>query len=47
MKPRYYYRSAVTGRFVSAAYARRWPKRTVRIRVKPRPACQPCEVAQP
>ena len=47
MKPRYVYRSAVTGRFVSAAYAKRWPKRTVRSRVRPRPACLPCEEATP
>lgn len=33
-KPRYVYRSAVTGRFVSAAYAKRYPKRTIRQRVK-------------
>jgi hypothetical protein len=24
------YRSAVTGRFVSAAYAKRWPRKTIR-----------------
>jgi len=29
----YRYRSAVTGTFVTAAYARRWPYRTVRERV--------------
>lgn len=29
---RYRYRSAVTGRFVSAAYARKHPKTTVRER---------------
>lgn len=33
---RYVYRSAVTGRFVSAAYAKRYPARTVRERVKGR-----------
>lgn len=33
------YRSAVTGRFVSAAYARRYPDRTVRERR--RIACRP------
>lgn len=31
---RYRHRSAVTGKFVSAAYAKRWPKKTVRERVK-------------
>jgi hypothetical protein len=31
----YIYRSAKTGRFVTAAYARRYPKSTVRERVKP------------
>lgn len=30
MKRRYRYRSAVTGRFVSEAYALRYPHRTVR-----------------
>lgn len=30
---RYRYRSAVTGRFVKPAYARRYPERTVRERV--------------
>lgn len=34
-KPTYRYRSAVTGRWVKAAYAKRYPKRTVRERVKP------------
>lgn len=29
----YVYRSAITGRFVSGAYAKRYPKRTVRERV--------------
>lgn len=33
-KPRYRYRSAVTGHFVSAAYAKRYPHKTVRERVK-------------
>lgn len=32
---RYRYRSAVTGRWVTEAYAKRYPKRTVRERVKP------------
>ncbi|MGH2621642.1 MAG: hypothetical protein ACRDHG_13905 [Anaerolineales bacterium] len=31
---RYVYRSAVTGKFVTAAYARRYPKRTIRQRLK-------------
>ena len=31
---KYIYRSAVTGKFVSKAYAKRYPKRTVRERVK-------------
>lgn len=47
MKPRYYYRSAVTGRFVKPWYAKRWPHLTVRVRVKPRPVCKPCEVRAP
>lgn len=34
MKPRYVYRSAISGHFVTAAYAKRYPKRTVRERVK-------------
>lgn len=34
MKPRYRYRSSVSGRFVKPAYAKRYPKRTVRERVK-------------
>lgn len=34
MKPRYIYRSAKTGRFVTAAYAKRHPKTTVRERIK-------------
>lgn len=33
MKRRYIYRSARTGRFVTAAYAKRYPWRTVRERV--------------
>lgn len=33
MKRRYRYRSAVTGKFVSASYAKRYPNRTVRERV--------------
>lgn len=34
MKPRYIYRSAITGKFVSAAYAARYPHLTVRERLK-------------
>ncbi len=34
MKRKYRYRSAVTGRWVSAAYAKRWPKTTVREAVQ-------------
>lgn len=34
-KPVYRYRSAVTGRYVTAAYARRHPRKTVRERVRP------------
>ena len=34
MKARYVYRSAVTGRFVTAEFAKRWPKKTVREKVK-------------
>ena len=33
-KQQYKYRSAITGRYVAAAYARRYPRRTVRERVK-------------
>lgn len=33
MKATYVYRSAKTGRYVSAAYAKRYPKTTVRERV--------------
>jgi len=33
MKRRYRYRSAVTGKFVSAFYAKRYPRLTVRERV--------------
>jgi hypothetical protein len=33
MKPRYRYRSAVTGKFVSAGYAKRYPRLTVRERL--------------
>lgn len=33
-KPKFRYRSAVTGRWVSTAYAKRHPKHTVRERVK-------------
>jgi hypothetical protein len=31
-KPTYRYRSAITGRYVTAAYAKRHPKQTVRER---------------
>ena len=34
MKRRYIYRSAVTGKFVSAAYAARYPHLTMKQRVK-------------
>lgn len=34
-QPKYVYRSAKSGRFVTAAYARRYPNRTVRERIKP------------
>ncbi len=34
MKARYRYRCAVTGRYVSAEYARRHPRTTLRERVK-------------
>ena len=34
MKPRYRYRSAITGRYVSAAYATANPETTVRERVR-------------
>jgi len=34
-KARYVYRSAVTGRFVTQAYAKRYPHLTIRHRVKP------------
>lgn len=34
-KTAYLYRSAVTGRYVSAAYAKQHPKETVREAVKP------------
>ncbi len=33
MKPRYRYRSAISGKFVKPAYARRYPNRTVRERI--------------
>lgn len=36
MTARYRYRSAVTGKFVTAAYAKRYPRRTARERVKPK-----------
>jgi hypothetical protein len=32
-KFRYVYKSAITGRFVSHSYARRYPKSTIRMRV--------------
>ncbi len=43
MKPTYRYRSAVTGRYVSAEYAARHPHNTVREAVKPKekPPCTP------
>ena len=34
MKRRYVYRSAVTGKFVSAAYAKKYPHLTIKERVK-------------
>lgn len=34
-KPEYRYRSAITGKFVKASYAKRYPHRTVRSKVKP------------
>lgn len=34
-KPVYRYRSAVTGRYVTPGYAKRYPHLTVRERVKP------------
>lgn len=33
MKPVYHYRSSITGKWVSAAYAKRYPHLTVRERV--------------
>lgn len=33
MKPTYHYRSSVTGKWVTAAYAKRYPHLTVRERV--------------
>ncbi len=33
-KRKYRYRSAITGRYVSAAYAKRYPANTVRERVR-------------
>lgn len=33
-KPDYRYRSAITGKFVKASYAKRYPHRTVRSKVK-------------
>jgi len=36
MKARHRYRSAITGRYVSAAYAAKNPTTTVRERIKPR-----------
>lgn len=43
MKATYRYRSAVTGRWVSAAYAKRYPKKTVRERVPSREFAQFCK----
>lgn len=37
MLKRYRYRSAITGRFVTAAYAKRYPRRTVRETTRHRP----------
>lgn len=37
---RYVYRSAVTGRFVSKEYARRYPKKTVREKVVAMKECR-------
>ena len=34
-EPRFLYRSAVTGRFVKAAYAKRYPHRTIREKFRP------------
>lgn len=34
MKKKYRYRSAVTGRFVSETYAKRWPHLTVKEKVR-------------
>jgi hypothetical protein len=34
-KARYVYRSAITGKFVTAAYAKRYPHLTMRQRIKP------------
>lgn len=36
MQRRYVYRSAKTGRFVTKAYAKRYPHLTVRERVEPK-----------
>lgn len=37
MKPRFRYRSAITGRYVSAEFAKQNPKITVRERVTEKP----------
>lgn len=34
MKRTYRYRSAITGRFVTAAYAKRYPQNTIRERAR-------------
>lgn len=39
MKPQYRYRSAITGLYVSKAYAQKHPEKTVRERVQQKPAC--------
>lgn len=39
MKTRIVYRSAITGRFVSRAYAEAHPETTVRVTIK---ICPPC-----
>lgn len=44
MAVRFLYRSAVTGRFVKASYAKRYPHKTVRERFRParEPYIKPC-----
>jgi len=39
MKKQYRYRSAVTGRMVTAAYAKRYPHKTIREVIKRRKKC--------